>query len=261
MYGKIFESIYDGSLYGQWEAIVTFQQMIVLANQDGIVDITPPALAARTSIPLDIIQNGIETLESDDPYSRTDGENGKRIIRIDGHRPWGWKIVNYGYYSKMASRQEKLEADRERMRKKRTEEKISKKNRGVAKGRKGSQGVADVAHIDVDLDKDILSSKPDDSTFKKIVSYLNEKSGRDFKPTTKKTKNLIIARFNEGFTENDFFTVIDSQCQKWLNDPKMNQYIRPETLFGNKFEGYLQSKLTDHAPDHEYTGGDEIYAN
>ena len=54
MYGKIFESMYDGSMYGQWEAIITMQQMIVLADKDGIVDITPPALSARTSIPLEI---------------------------------------------------------------------------------------------------------------------------------------------------------------------------------------------------------------
>ena len=52
--------MYEGSLYGQWEAIITFQQMIVIADDEGFVDITPPALSAKTSIPLEIIQKGIE---------------------------------------------------------------------------------------------------------------------------------------------------------------------------------------------------------
>ena len=151
MYGKIFESMYDGTLYGQWEAIITFQQMIVLADKEGFVDITPPALAARTSIPLEIIQKGIEILESEDPYSRTSGQNGKRIELITDDRPWGWQIVNYKKYRDMASREDKLRNDRERMAEKRAKEK-GNKNKGVANSRNESQRVAKVAYVDVDTD-------------------------------------------------------------------------------------------------------------
>jgi hypothetical protein len=84
VYGKVFDSIYDGTLYGNWEAIATFQQLIVLANADGIVDMTPQAIAARTSFPLDLIQRGIKFLEAPDPYSRTPGDEGRRIALIDG---------------------------------------------------------------------------------------------------------------------------------------------------------------------------------
>ena len=62
MYGKIFDSMYEGTLYGHWEAIVSLQQMLVLCNQDGVIDMTPQAIAARTSIPYDIIAKGIATL-------------------------------------------------------------------------------------------------------------------------------------------------------------------------------------------------------
>ena len=151
MYGKIFESMYDGTLYGQWEAIITFQQMIVLADKDGFVDITPPALAARTSIPLEIIQKGIEILESEDPYSRTSGQNGKRIELITDDRPWGWQIINYKKYRDMASREDKLRNDRERMAEKRAKEK-GNKNKGVANSRNESQPVVKVAYVDVDTD-------------------------------------------------------------------------------------------------------------
>lgn len=75
-----------------------------------------------------------------------------------------------------------------------------------------------------------------------IVEYLNEKADKNFKHTTNKTKTLINARLNEGFTKEDFIKVIDTKVREWINDKKMNQYLRPETLFGTKFESYLNQK-------------------
>lgn len=75
-----------------------------------------------------------------------------------------------------------------------------------------------------------------------IVSYLNEKAGTKYKPTTAKTKSAINARIADGFKVEDFKTVIDKKCAEWLNDAKMAKYLRPETLFGTKFEGYLNQK-------------------
>jgi hypothetical protein len=70
MYGKIFDSMYEGTLYGHWEAIVTLQQMLVLCNQDGVIDMTPQAIAARTSIPFEIISKGIDRLIAPDAIAR-----------------------------------------------------------------------------------------------------------------------------------------------------------------------------------------------
>lgn len=117
MYGKIFDSIYEGTLYGQWEAIVTFQQMIVLCDADGIIDMTPPAISARTSIPLEIIQKGIEILEKPDPYSRTPDENGCRIALIDSHKPWGWYIINHKKYRNLQDADTVRAQTRERVKK------------------------------------------------------------------------------------------------------------------------------------------------
>jgi hypothetical protein len=149
MYGKIFESMYKGTLYGQWEAIVTFQQLIVLCDKDGLVDMTPPAIAATTSIPLDIIQKGIEALQQPDPYSRSPAQDGRRIVLADPARPWGWTIVNYDYYKNLASREDKKEKDRLRMAENRNQ------INHVAGSREQSQTVADVAHVDVDVDVDV----------------------------------------------------------------------------------------------------------
>lgn len=111
MYGKIFAQMYEGTLAskGPWQALVTFQQMIVLANKHGEVDMTPEAIAARTTIPLDIIKIGIETLEQPDPFSRTPGEEGRRIVHLDEHRPWGWRIVNYTKYRQLQSNEDRRE--------------------------------------------------------------------------------------------------------------------------------------------------------
>ena len=136
LYGKVFDLIYDGTLYGHWEAIVTMQQFIVLASPDGVVDMTPQAIAARTSIPLEIIAKGLKVLSEPDPYTRTPGEDGRRIVLVDAHRPWGWQLVNHGKYQKLRDMKQKREADRVRIAEKRSQ------NKDVAIE---SQSVANVA--------------------------------------------------------------------------------------------------------------------
>jgi uncharacterized phage protein (TIGR02220 family) len=94
-----------------------------------------------------------------------------------------------------------------------------------------------------------------------IVEYLNEKTKKNFKYTTKKTKSLIDARLKEGFSLEDFKKVIDIKIEQWLNDKKMNSYLRPETLFGNKFEGYLNESTNpkDDGPDDDPYAGMKVY--
>jgi len=77
--------------------------------------------------------------------------------------------------------------------------------------------------------------------YNEIIDYLNQKAGTNFKSTTKKTQELIRARINEKFTLDDFKTVIDKKVAEW-KDTEMAKYLRPETLFGTKFEGYLNQK-------------------
>ncbi len=78
--------------------------------------------------------------------------------------------------------------------------------------------------------------------YEDIVSYLNEQAGKSFKHKTAKTRSLIKARFKDGFTIDDFKRVIDIKAAQWLTDSNMSQYLRPETLFGTKFESYLNEK-------------------
>lgn len=73
-----------------------------------------------------------------------------------------------------------------------------------------------------------------------IVEYLNRKAVKSYRATTKNTQSHINARLSEGFTVEDFKTVIDKKCAEWKGTD-MEQYLRPETLFGTKFEGYLNA--------------------
>ena len=76
------------------------------------------------------------------------------------------------------------------------------------------------------------------SIYHGVIDYLNLKAGRRYKVTVKHRK-FITARLNEGYQYDDFTQVIDNMVREWANDPVMYKYLRPETLFGNKFDGYL----------------------
>lgn len=75
--------------------------------------------------------------------------------------------------------------------------------------------------------------------YERIVAYLNERSGKNFKDASQDTRAKIRARWREGFRLDDFRRVIDTKCAEWGRDPKMAEYVRPSTLFGTKFESYL----------------------
>jgi uncharacterized phage protein (TIGR02220 family) len=78
--------------------------------------------------------------------------------------------------------------------------------------------------------------------YKDIVEYLNQKSGSNFNPSTKTTQTFINARLKEGHTVEEFKIVIDKKVAEWKGNKEMEQYLRPQTLFGTKFESYLNQK-------------------
>lgn len=88
-----------------------------------------------------------------------------------------------------------------------------------------------------DIDN-IVEKESRQNTIKEIVDYLNLKTKKNFKAGTKVTQRHINARLEEGYSLEDFKTVIDKKAKEWMGT-EMDQYLRPETLFGTKFEGYL----------------------
>lgn len=106
--------------------------------------------------------------------------------------------------------------------------------------------VQNLQESNIDNNIDINSSikkeykeSPQESDFTAdVVDYLNEKAGTHYRAGVAKTQSLIKARAKEGFTEEDFRTVIDKKCADWIGT-EYEQYLRPQTLFGTKFESYL----------------------
>lgn len=90
------------------------------------------------------------------------------------------------------------------------------------------------------------------SKTKEILDYLNQKAGTSYRASSKATQRLVHARMSEHFTVDDFKKVIDIKVANWKDDPKMNQYLRPLTLFSTKFEGYLNEPMPNTQPDNPY---------
>jgi uncharacterized phage protein (TIGR02220 family) len=91
--------------------------------------------------------------------------------------------------------------------------------------------------------EELEAPKTIEEKIEEIVTYLNIRTGSKFRPSTKSTQGSIKARLAEGYKLEDFKRVIDTKAEKWLNDPKMSDYLRPETLFTpTHFESYLNEK-------------------
>ena len=98
-----------------------------------------------------------------------------------------------------------------------------------------------IGGIKQSLTNNIYIDKIED--IKEIIDYLNTKLNTNYKSNTKQTQSMINARFKEGFTVEDFKMVIDKKYKEWLNT-EFEQYLTPQTLFGTKFEKYLNQKTT-----------------
>lgn len=117
MYAKIFGQIFDSSIADDYELRHFFMDLLVLADVNGVVNMTPSAISARTRIPIQKVNELLPRLEASDSESQSVLENGARIRRLDDHRTWGWEIVNYLKYRAIASEEQRREGTKLRTRK------------------------------------------------------------------------------------------------------------------------------------------------
>ncbi|HCV8563170.1 TPA: conserved phage C-terminal domain-containing protein, partial [Staphylococcus aureus] len=99
---------------------------------------------------------------------------------------------------------------------------------------------------------DILSGNPTRIPYKEIIDYLNEKTGKKFSHKSKVNQKLIQARFNEDNSKEDFFTVIDNMTAQWKGNPKMDEYLRPKTLFSGNFDNYKNQTAKINNESNQY---------
>lgn len=116
---------------------------------------------------------------------------------------------------------------------------------------KAASGKPKAINIDNNLDSSIainnnVETSSTDSKYtneiKEVVDYLNQKANMRYRASSDSTKRHIIARLKQEFTVDDFKHVIDVKCAEWLNT-EFEKFLRPETLFGSKFENYLNTKM------------------
>ncbi len=167
------------------------------------------------------VRSGLEELEEKGYLKRGRERNEKgQLVNAD------WQLADTPMFEK-------------RTLEKRTLEKRTLENRTLLNTNLTNEKLTKEEHINNSR------AKPDSiaDEVKTIVGYLNEKTKSTYRTTTRETKRLIKARLNEGFIVDDFKTVIDKKTAVWFNDTKMKNYLRPTTLFGPKFEEYLNEKV------------------
>ena len=173
-----------------------------------------PELTGRESIAFDFIADDIDRArERYDDSCRKNAENVKKR----------WSKEDTTEYERIQSHENDTgEYDRIRPHTKDTKAKEKEKANAKAKEKK--------------IDNALLAQAA-----AQIIGHLNEQTGANYRSESKATQTKIHARMAEGYTVEDFVAVIDKKCAEWLHDPKMRAYLRPETLFGPKFEGYLNA--------------------
>lgn len=112
MYAKLFASLYQGTLRGCSDEILVFTNLLAHADSGGVVDKHWRAIAEETGLSRERVEAAIATLEAPDPESRSPDEEGRRIVLIDEHRAWGWRIVNHGKYRAIRNEADRQEQNR-----------------------------------------------------------------------------------------------------------------------------------------------------
>lgn len=146
-------------------------------------------------------------------------------------------ISNWDKHQSLEGLDKIREQNRQRVARHRERKRLENSNEDVT-----LHGNGEVTHIERELERDKERDIKDIVPYRDVVSYLNEKCNRDFRSSAKETQRLIKARWNDGFRLDDFKRVIDIKASQWLNNPEMEAYLRPVTLFGTKFESYLNEK-------------------
>lgn len=156
-------------------------------------------------------------------------------------------IPNWNKHQTLDAYEKKKERDRIYQKEKRAKQKLlieSSKKSSDKSNDNSSDTSSDVVALEEDKEKEEEREEDIDiNIYSEIIDYLNSKANTNYRVNNKKTRASINARIAEGFTIDDFKKVIDIKSSEWLNT-NMQQYLRPETLFGTKFEGYLNQKVT-----------------
>lgn len=209
-FSKVFSTMWGGSLYGRFEASAVFMVLLSLCNRDGVVDMTPEAIAGATGWPLKIIRKGIDELAAADERSRTPDEEGRRILLIDDHRDWGWRITNYQKYRDQMRSMERREYLRQAKQKEREKKRSTAVNTSTNDNR--VQPIAE-ADTEAEADKPLGRSRAS----KRCPSDFEITDNMQVWATNKNFTSEFIADQTEIFRNHEFKTARKDWPACWRN--------------------------------------------
>jgi len=234
MYNKLFTKIVDSSIWLEPSPTrIVWLTFIAVMDEDGFVQFASIAnVAHRARVTLEEAEIAIKCLEEQDLNSSDPDNNGKRVERVPG----GWMVLNASKHREMVTRLIIKEQTRERVR--RFREKKRNCNADVTPSDTETDSISDT-------NKTSLSSKLDLNTLaREILTFLNEKSGRNYKPVEANLK-LIVDRLKEGYEPRELRQVIALMSRKWKGDSKMDEFLRPKTLFNKTNFANYSGELKD----------------
>ncbi len=123
MFAKVFGQIFDSSIAEDYNCRRMFMDLLVLADSDGVVDMTQEAISRRTNVPIEQVVKYIDELSKPDELSRSKAEEGRRLIPVDPTRSWGWQVVNYRHYRKIRDEEARRSYFREKQQQHRAKKK------------------------------------------------------------------------------------------------------------------------------------------
>ena len=208
------------------ETQALYVHLVINSDDDGIVEAFPVVRmigASEDSLGLLVIKQFIKPLNQDMVYFITDF-NEQNKIRPDRHKP--------SIHRNLAIQQLGLEVNGSRL-----VEPGKVVLELTEEGQVVDGQVTDKCPHSIDK-YSIGKGSIDNIPYKEIIDYLNSKTGKKYRDNVQKNKSLIKARWSEGYRLEDFKQVIDNMVKDWLGT-KYAKYLRPETLFGTKFDGYL----------------------
>jgi len=176
MYAKIHRALWDGTLAGSWQGWTVFVFLLAHCDSEGVVDMTPRAIAARSGLPLADVETGLAALEAPDPESRSDGYEGRRIVRLDENRSWGWWIVNRNKWRDLKDTEEIRAQSRERVRRWR------ERNGNVPK-RSVTPGNAPLRQTETEGEREKITPRPSAAALRTSAAGEPDSSQQDLSQT------------------------------------------------------------------------------
>lgn len=260
-YGKVYSSLWDGSMMGAgavrfavWTYCLSQMKPVAKPDYDGrgrppidhfSVELNPKLLAFKIGETEEDILDAINFLCSPDPNSRTEIADGRRIIRKGS---FDYQVVNGKKYHELGQKEKHRQAQaryqQRKLEEEEEEEPEQQEESETTESSSSSTNGTPEASPKKETKKETKKASDYSLEARNVLGYLNTVARRNFQ-FNKANLSMIQARLDEDKDVNELGMrmMIKRKCDQWLNDPKMSDYLRPDTLFRPKnFPGYYASR-------------------